>query len=126
MTPGVHLRDAGTLDGFDQRLRRKRFDQVGNAAGRKRRGTVCRAIITGYIDHRRYDALLSQSSAQLDAGLCAEIDVEDDAHRGVELAMIEQGTRSVEQRGVETVSSQKSVHAGTHGRIVIDDKNGLA
>ena len=40
--------------------------------------------------------------------------------------MIEQGRRIAEQLGVEAAATQKPVHAGTHGRIVINDKDGLS
>src|ERR1700716_3229254 len=117
-------RRAGLLDRLDERLRRERLVQVGNASRFDRSQPFRRAVISGYIDDRRLDALVGKSPTQLDAGLIVQIDIDDDADRLAEIVMIEQRPARAEHRCPKAVLAQQPRDARAYRGVVVNDENG--
>ena len=81
------------------------------------------AVIAGDVYYGQQDASRLELVSQIDAGPVAQIDIENDATNIVEIIMLSQSLRGVEQKGFEAVFPQEPFHASQHGWIVVDDKN---
>jgi hypothetical protein len=120
------LRETGCcqLDWLNQRFRREWLRQIGDTSGLQRGQARRIVVITGDEYYGQQDTSRLELVSQIDAGPVAQIDIENDAASIVEIAVILQGLRGVEQNGLEAMFPQEPFHASQHGRIVIDDKNG--
>src|SRR5712675_3731433 len=128
----MKIRDGGlsksrrcSLDRLDQRLRRERLCEIGEATGFQRRLANGGVVVPSDIDDRhRYSSSL-ETAPQLDPGFILQVDVQDDTQRFFEIVVVLKSLGRRKQDTVVTVLPQQSLYSLEHARVVIDDKNDI-
>jgi hypothetical protein len=112
-----------TFDRFDKRSGREWLGQVGDTSCLDCGRAVRVAVIAGDENYRQSDAPIRELAPQLYAGLVKQIDVNDDAKGAIEIRTTEQRSTRIEQCYVEPMLTQEPLHALTHRRIIVHDKD---
>jgi hypothetical protein len=108
---------------LDQRLRREWLCEIGEASGLKGSGANGRAVVPSQVDDRHGNASSVEAMPQLDPLPIAQVDVEKDANRPVEIGLVcESLGRRKQQAGVAELP-QHSSYTPQHSGVVIDDKD---
>ncbi len=91
----MKIRDGGlsksrrcSLDRFDQRLRRERLCEIGEATGFQRRLANGGVVVPGDIDDRHQNSSRLETTPQLDPGFIVQVDVHDDTQRFFEIVVV--------------------------------------
>ncbi len=87
---------AHRLDRGDERTRLEWLVQISCAAGYHRRRPTVFAVVAGDEDDGHRNAHGRKLTAQIDAGMACQIDVQDYAKRLIEILMLEQRSGRVE------------------------------
>ena len=129
----MKIRDGGlskfrrcSLDRLDQRLRRERLCEIGEATGFQRRLADGGVVVPGDIDDRHQNSSRLETTPQLDPGFILEIDVHDDTQRFFEIVVVLKSLGRGKQDTVVTMFPQQSLYSPEHAGVVIDDKNDIS
>src|ERR1700739_4371755 len=83
------------LKRLDQRRRRERLCEVGDASGFKRSQAGGRVIVPGDVDERDGNSRSLETIPQLYTGLIVQVDVENDTTRFFEVAVVSKSLRGL-------------------------------
>ena len=100
----------GLLKRPDQRLRRERLCQVGDTSGFQGGHANGMVVVGGDINDRNGNSRGFEAPPHLDPGLVVQVDVENDAKRLVEVAVILKSLCRLEQHAVIAMLPQQSFH----------------
>ena len=128
----MKIRDGGlskfrrcSLDRLDQRLRRERLCEIGEATGFQRSFANGGVVVPSDVDDRHQNSSSLETTPQLDPGFILEVDVHDDTQRFFEIIVVLKSLGRWKQGTVVTVCPQQSLYSPEHTRVVIDDKNDI-
>lgn len=111
------------LKRLDQRLRRERLCEIGDASGFQRSHPGAKVVIRSYVDDRHGNSSSFEIMPQFNAGLAIQVDVENDANRFFEIVMVFKSLRGREQDTLVTELPQQSLYSPKRPEVIIDDKN---
>jgi hypothetical protein len=111
------------LKRLDQRLRRERLCEVGDASGFKRGRADGKTVVPGDVDDRDGNSRSFEAIPQLYTRLIVQIDVENDTTRFFEIAVVSKSFRRLKQQAAIAAFPQQPFHAPQDAQVVIDDKN---
>jgi hypothetical protein len=112
-----------TLDRLDEGLAREGLCQVSDTSGRHRGHTRRMIVLAGNVDNGQGNPSRLEPMAYFDAGIIAEIYIENDADGLLEIAVLLECIGGWEQHAVIAVLPQESSDPPQHARVVIDHKH---
>src|SRR6267142_2921480 len=114
----MKIRDGGlskprrcSLDRLDQRLRRERLCEIGEATGFQRSFANGGVVVPSDVDDRQRNSSSLETMPQLDPGFILQVDVQDDTQRFFEIVVIFESLCRRKQQAVVTIFPQQSLHA---------------
>ena len=97
-SPGRRL-----LERLDQRPRRERLCEIGDASGFHRGHANGGVVVRGDVDDRHGNSRSLETVPQFDPGLVVQVDIENDANRRFEIVVILKRLRRRKQDAVVTI-----------------------